>query len=75
MIFGTWSVLLIELLIALLTLPAFRFLLIQFCTFGSIKKYIIDPYYAEHPDDDIEKRRNLGLEVPDDNEYDDMSWE
>ena len=75
MIFGTWSVLLIELLTALLTLPAFRFLLIQFCTFGSIKKYIIDPYYAEHPDDDIEKRRNLGLEVPDDNEYDDMSWE
>lgn len=70
------GVLLIELIIALLTLPAFRFLLIQFFTFGSIKKYIIDPYYEEHPDADIEKRRNLGLEVPEeDDEYDDMSWE
>mgnify|MGYP003294872123 CR=1 FL=1 len=70
-----FAVLLIELIIALLTLPAFQFLMIQFFTFGSIKKYIIDPYYAEHPDADIEKRRNLGLDVPDDNEYDDMSWE
>lgn len=74
-LFPYWSVLLTELLIALLTLPAFQFLLIQFCTFGSIKKYIIDPYYAEHPDADIEKRRNLGLEVPEDEAYDDMSWE
>lgn len=73
--FPYWSVLLSELLIALLTLPAFRFLLIQFFTFGSIKKYIIDPYYEQHPDADIEKRRNLGLDVPDDGEYDDMSWE
>ncbi len=73
--FPYWAVLLSELLIALLTLPAFRFLLIQFFTFGSIKKHIIDPYYAEHPDADIEKRRNLGLEVPEDNEYDDMAWE
>ena len=42
----------------------FRFLLIQFCTFPAIRKYIIDPYYEEHPDDDIELRRNLGLEIP-----------
>ncbi len=56
-------VLLIELLVAFLTFPAFRFLLIQFCTFDSIKKYIIDPYYKEHPGEDIEKRRNLGLEI------------
>ncbi len=73
--FPYWSVWLSGLLIALLTLPAFRFLLIQFFTFGSIKKHIIDPYYAEHPDADIEKRRNLGLEVPEDDEYDDMAWE
>lgn len=75
LMFPYWSVLFSELLIAVLTLPAFQFLMIQFFTFGSIKKYIIDPYYKEHPDADIEKRRDLGLEVPEDNEYDDMSWE
>lgn len=52
-----------ELLLYLLLFPSFRYLLVQFCTFPSIKKYIIDPYYAEHPDEDIEKRRNLGIEV------------
>jgi len=65
----------IELIIAAATLPAFRYLLVQFFTFGSIKKHIIDPYYEQHPDADIEKRRDLGLEVPEDDEYDDMSWE
>ena len=58
-----YLVLTIELIIAICTLPAFRFLLIQFCTFPSIKKYIIDPYYEEHPDEDIELRRNLGIEI------------
>lgn len=43
--------------------PGFRHLLIRFCTFSSIKRYIIDPYYKEHPDDDVELRRNLGLET------------
>lgn len=56
-------VLLLELLIFTLTFPAYKFLLIQYFTFPCIKKYIIDPYYAEHPDDDIEKRRDLGIEV------------
>ena len=50
------------------TFPGFSFLLIQYCTFPAIKKYMIDPYYAEHPDDDIELRRNLGLDVPEDDE-------
>ena len=65
----------IEFIIFAVTFPGFKFLLIQFFTFGSIKKYIIDPYYEEHPDADIEKRRDLGLDVPDDGKYDDMSWE
>ena len=56
-------VLLIEILLYFLTFPAFKFLLIQFCAFPAIKKFIIDPYYKEHPEDDIEKRRNLGIEV------------
>lgn len=56
-------------------LPAFRFLLIQFCTFPAIKKYMIDPYYEEHPNDDIELRKNLGLEVPGDEDEDEDSEE
>jgi len=59
----------IELILAVLFLPSFRFLLIQYCTFPSIKKCIIDPYYANNPDADIEKRRDLGVyEEPDEEE-------
>ncbi len=65
---------LIEFIIMVATLPAFKYLLIQFFTFGSIKKYIIDPYYEQNPDADIEKRRNLGLDVPEDDE-EPISWE
>lgn len=56
-------VLAIEFLICLFVYPAFNALLIQYCTFPSIKKFIIDPYYAQHPDADIEKRQSLGLEI------------
>ena len=56
-------VLMIELLVYTLTYPGFKFLLIQYCCFPAIKKYIIDPYYEEHPDEDIEKRKDLGIEV------------
>lgn len=56
-------VLTIELMLYALLFPAFRFLLVQFCTFPAIKKYIIDPYYLEHPDEDVDKRHDLGIEV------------
>lgn len=56
-----------EMLLYFLLFPSFRYLLVQYCTFPSIKKYIIDPYYAEHPDDDIEKRQNLGIEIEEKN--------
>lgn len=73
---GSIRVLFVEVVFAMLTLPAFQFLLIQFFTFGSVKKYIIDPYYKEHPDQDIEKRRNLGLEIPEEDDEDEyISWE
>lgn len=52
-----------EILIYILLFPSFRFLLVQYCTFPAVKKYIIDPYYLDHPEEDIEKRRDLGLEV------------
>lgn len=55
-----------EIMIAAIALPGFQFLLTQFCVFPSIKQHIIDPYYREHPDEDIEKRRSLGLEVEED---------
>lgn len=43
--------------------PAFRSFLIQYITFPLVKKTIIDPYYEAHPDEDIDKRRDLNIEV------------
>lgn len=56
-------VLTFEILLYILLFPSFRFLLVQYCVFPSVKKYIIDPYYLEHPDEDIDKRRDLGIEI------------
>lgn len=53
--------LLIITVVGLFIFPAFRMFLVQYNVFPEIKKYIIDPYYKEHPDEDIEKRRDLGL--------------
>ena len=58
-----FPVLSIELFLYIILFPSFRYLLVQYCVFPSIKKYIIDPYYEEHPDEDIEKRQNLGIKV------------
>ncbi len=58
-----FAILPIEIILYMIIYPAFKALLVQFCTFPSIKKYIIDPYYEEHPDDDIEKRHDLGLKT------------
>lgn len=54
-------VIFLEIIMLVCVHPCFRALLIQVCTFDVIKKYIIDPYYEEHPEADIEKRMNLGL--------------
>lgn len=51
----------IIILLLLFIFPSFRMFLIQFNVFPEVKKYIIDPYYQDHPDEDIEKRRELGL--------------
>ena len=55
-------------LIGIFIFPSFRAFLIQYNVFPEVKKYIIDPYYEEHPDEDIEKRRELGLIDDDDDE-------
>ena len=46
--------------------------LIHANVFPSIKKYIIDPYYAEHKGEDIEKRRALGLEIGEDEVFEEQ---
>ena len=63
-IFNNFIVLFIEILLLVGVYPCFNALLVQFCTFPAIKKFIIDPYYAEHPDADLDKRRDLGLDIP-----------
>lgn len=59
------TVLLIEILLYILIYPGFKYLLIQFCVFPAIKKFIIDPYYELHPDDDLQLRHDLGLDEED----------
>ncbi len=44
-------------------LPGFSHLFAQFMIFPKVKKLMIDPYYEQHPDEDVELRRNLGLEI------------
>lgn len=64
---------LILFLLLLCIVPALRSFIIQFINFPVVLKYIIEPYYNEHPDEDIEKRRDLGLlpyEAPDQ----DVDW-
>lgn len=61
--FLSWPVILLVLLVYALLLPAFRSLLIQFTIFPLVRKLMIDPYYAEHPDADKQLRRDLNLEV------------
>lgn len=63
--FQVWS-LLISLILAIFIFPGFKSFLIQANAFPVIKKYMIDPYYAVHKGEDIEKRLALGLDVPED---------
>ena len=63
---SNWFILVlsIEIIVFGITFPAFQYLLVQYCVFPSIKKYIIDPYYEAHPDEDLDKRRDLGVYTP-----------
>lgn len=58
-----------------ITYPAFRALMIEYYVFPALVKYIIEPYYKNNPYDDIEKRRDLGLEVPKQKVYDEYGNE
>ncbi len=50
----------------ILFFPAFRSYLIQYNIFPIIKKHMIDPYYKEHPGEDIEAKRALNILEEDD---------
>lgn len=60
----------LEIIIFVVTFPCYRALMIQYIVFPPIVKYIIEPYYKEHPFEDIEKRRDLGLEIEELKKYD-----
>ena len=49
------------LLVTVLFYPGLMQLLIQHCVFPGVKAHLIDPYYAEHPDEDLERRKDMGM--------------
>lgn len=61
-----YLILTLVLVLMVSVIPGIRSLLIQFCIFPSIKKLIIDPYYATNPGADKQARRDLNLEVEED---------
>lgn len=56
-------VLFLATLFAVFILPGFLHLFIQFNCFPAIQKYMIDPYYEAHPDEDIQLRSSLSMET------------
>jgi len=60
----------VTMIVFVLTFPCYRALMIQYFVFPPIKKFIIEPYYKAHPFEDIEKRRDLGLEIEELKRYD-----
>lgn len=56
----------LALVLLVCVVPGFKASLVQANTFPVIQKHMIDPYYAEHKGEDIEKRRALGLDIPED---------
>lgn len=61
-----YLVLTVVLALCVSIVPAFRSFLIQYCIFPSIKKLIIDPYYAANPNADKQARLDLNLDVEED---------
>lgn len=53
----------VSLVLAVMVFPGFINLLTQLLIFPKVKELIIDPYYEEHPDEDVQLRVNLGIEV------------
>lgn len=58
---ANYPLLFVQLAVYLLLFPAFRSFLIQFCIFPKVKKHMIDPYYAAHPQEDHQQKQALGI--------------
>lgn len=69
-LFGDYIGITIVLFLYILLFPAFRSYLIQYNIFPVVKKLMIDPYYKEHPGEDLEAKRALNLEDLDSHEND-----
>ncbi len=69
---GTYGLILFTVLI-IAVVPALRSYIINFTCFPVVLKFVIEPYYAEHPDDDIEMRQDLGL-LPYNEPDEDVDW-
>ena len=54
--------LILSVILGMLIVPGFRMLLIQYNIFPLIKQHIIDPYYKEHPNEDMQQRQDLALD-------------
>ncbi|MBE6781615.1 MAG: DUF624 domain-containing protein [Ruminococcaceae bacterium] len=67
-IFIPMELVLIVAVLAAMILPGFTHIFTQLCIFPKVKQLMIDPYYAEHQGEDIELRRNLGLEIEEEDE-------
>ena len=52
---------LVATILVVFVLPPFHFMLVQFNTFEKIKKLMIIPYYKDHPDEDLDLRRSMGI--------------
>ncbi len=52
---------LVATLLMIFAIPGLTFLLIEFNTFEKIKKFMIIPYYKDHPEEDLELRRSMGI--------------
>ena len=61
-------VLILLILITIMFFTGLKQLLVLYCVFPAVEKTMIIPYYKEHPDADIEKRRSLGLIDEDDSD-------
>ena len=61
-----YFILTVVLVLMVSVVPGVRSLLIQYSIFPAIKRLIIDPYYAANPGADKQARRDLNLEVEED---------
>lgn len=63
-VFGYYYIFIVlGIFLAVAVFPGFIHLLTQTLIFPKVKELMIDPYYEAHPEEDIQLRRNLGLEV------------